>query len=131
LIGELADAARALDDALDLCHEAGGEDIVDEALLAAAALAAEQTDLPRAARLAGAAERLKAGLRAPGEQTVWDRLHAKLEQARSRADPDEWERAESEGAQLDVSAAIVAARSGLTAARQASSAVAPVAPADA
>ena len=50
------------------------EDIVDETLLAAAALAAEQADLPRAARLAGAAERHKVGLHAPGEQKVWDRL---------------------------------------------------------
>jgi predicted ATPase/DNA-binding SARP family transcriptional activator len=122
LLGQLADAARALDDALELCHEAGGEDVVDEALLAAAALAAEQADLARAARLAGAAERHKAGLRAPGEQVVWDRLDVKLGQARSRADPDEWERAEREGTQLDVSAAIAAARLELTAPRQASSA---------
>jgi hypothetical protein len=53
---------------------------------------------------------------------VWDRLHVKLEQAQSRADPDEWERAEREGTELDAAAAIVAARSGLTAARQAPSA---------
>ena len=45
-------------------------------LLATAALAAEEADLPRAARLAGAAERHKGGLRAPGEQVVWHRLHA-------------------------------------------------------
>jgi hypothetical protein len=127
-LGELADAARALDDAFELCHEAGAEEVVDETLLATAALAAEAFDLLRAARLAGAAERHKAGLHAPGEQKVWDRLYASLERARSRADPDEWERAEREGAQLDVNAAIAAARSGLTAARLASAAPGPAAP---
>jgi hypothetical protein len=55
---------------------------------------------------------------------VWNRLHVKLERA-SRADPDEWRRAEREGAQLDGSAAIAAARLGLTAARQASPAAEP------
>ena len=57
LLGELADAELALDEALELCHEAGDEAIVAETLLAAAALAAEGADLPRAARLASAAER--------------------------------------------------------------------------
>ena len=57
LLGELADAELALDEALELCHEAGDEAVVAETLLAAAALAAEGADLPRAARLAGAAER--------------------------------------------------------------------------
>jgi hypothetical protein len=128
LLGELADAARALDDALELCHEAGGEEIVEETLLATAALASEDSDPPRAARLAGAAGRHQAGLHAPREQKVYDRLYASLERARSRADPDEWERAEREGAQLDVSAAIAAARSGLTAARQVSSAPGPADP---
>jgi predicted ATPase/DNA-binding SARP family transcriptional activator len=125
LLGELADAALAVDDALELCHEAGMEDIVDETLLAAAALAAEDADLPRAARLAGAAERHKIGLHAPGEQKVWDRLYASLERARARADPEEWERAEREGAQLDATAAIALARSGLTAAPQATPAAEP------
>ena len=122
LCGQLADAAPALDDALELCHEAGAEAIIDETLLATAALAAEDADLPRAARLAGAAERHNPGLRPPGEEKVWDRLQASLERARARADPEEWERAEREGAQLDVTAAIAMARSGLTAARQAASA---------
>jgi hypothetical protein len=75
-----------------------------------------------AARLAGAAERHPVGLRAPGEQVVWDRLQASLERARARADPEEWERAEREGTQLDATAAIALATSGLTAARQAASA---------
>ena len=113
LLGELADAARALDDALEVCLEAGAEGIVDETLLAAAALAAEHADPLRAARIAGAAERHTVGLRAPGEQKVWDRLHARLERARSRADREEWDRAEREGAQLNVSAAIAAARAEL------------------
>jgi predicted ATPase/DNA-binding SARP family transcriptional activator len=125
LLGELADAARALDEALELCHEVGGEEVVDETLLATAALAAEDSDLPRAARLVGAAERHKASLHTPAEQKVLDRLYASLERARSRADPDEWECAEREGAQLAVSAAIAAARSGLTAARQVPSAPGP------
>jgi predicted ATPase/DNA-binding SARP family transcriptional activator len=129
LLGQVADASRALDEALELCHEAGAEEIVDEALLAAAALAAEDADLPPAARLAGAAERHKVGLRAPGEQAVWDRIHARLERARARADPDEWERAKREGAQLDARAAIAAARSALTGARQAASARAATGPA--
>ena len=128
LLGQLADAARALDEALEVCHEAGAEDIVDETLLAAAALAAEDADLPQAARLAGAALRHEVGLRAPGEQEVWDRLQTSLERARSRADPDEWERAEREGARLDATAAIAAARSGLIAARQASWTRAPAEP---
>jgi predicted ATPase/DNA-binding SARP family transcriptional activator len=123
-LGERADAARTLDDALELCHEAGGEEIVDEVLLATAALGADASDLPRVARLAAAAERHKAP-RSRREQDVWDRLLASVERARSRADPHEWERAEREGAQLDVSEAIAAARSGLTAARQASSAPGP------
>ncbi len=123
-LGECADAARTLDDALELCHEAGGEEIVDEVLLATAALGADASDLPRVARLAAAAERHKA-LRSRREQDVWDRLYARVVRARSRADPHEWESAEREGAQLDVSEAIAAARSGLTAARQASSAPGP------
>ncbi len=121
-LDEFAEAARALDESLELCHEAGGEEVVEEVLLATAALAAAVSDLPRAARLAGAAERHKASLHSPGEQKVRDRLLASLERARSGADADEWERAEREGAQLDRSEAIAAARSGLTAARQASSA---------
>jgi predicted ATPase/DNA-binding SARP family transcriptional activator len=125
LLGELANAAKALDEALDLCHEAGGEETVDEVLLATAALAAAESDLPRAARLAAAAERHNALPRTAGEQNVFDRLYATLEHARSRADPAEWERAEREGAQLDLDAAIAAARSGLTAARQTSSAAEP------
>jgi tetratricopeptide (TPR) repeat protein len=125
LLGELADAARALDDALDLCHEAGAEEIVDEVLLATAALAAADSDLPRAARLASAAERHKALPHTAGERKVFDRLYATLEHARTRADPAEWERAAREGAQFDLDAAIAAARSGLTAARQASSAPGP------
>ena len=113
LLGEPADAARALDDALGLCHEAGAEDVVDETLLATAGLVAEDSDPVRAAPLAGAAQRLKAGLRAPGEDKVWDVLLARLERARSRADRDDWERAEREGAQLDVTAAIAVARAEL------------------
>ena len=126
LLGELADAARALDDALELCHEAGGEEVVDEALLATAALAAEDCRSP-AGRAAGGRGRAAQGrpARARASRRCVDRLHASLERARSRADPDEWERAEREGAQLDVSEAIAAARSGLTAARQASSAAGP------
>jgi tetratricopeptide (TPR) repeat protein len=125
LLGELADAARALDDALELCHEAGAEEIVDETLLATAALAAADSDLRGAARLAGAAEPHQASLHMAAEQKVLDRLSASVERARSRADPDEWERAEREGAQLDVSEAIAVARSGLTGARQAASAAEP------
>ena len=44
-LGELADAARALDEALELCHEAGGEEVVEEVLLATAALAAAESEL--------------------------------------------------------------------------------------
>jgi predicted ATPase/DNA-binding SARP family transcriptional activator len=124
LLGERADAARALDDALELCHEVAGEEVVDEVLLATAALGADASDLPRVARLAAAAERHKA-LRSRREQDLWDRLYASVERARLRADPDEWERAEREGAQLDVSEAIAAARSALTAARQVPSAPGP------
>jgi predicted ATPase/DNA-binding SARP family transcriptional activator len=113
LLGELTDAARALHGALELCHEAGAEKIVDETLLAVAALAAEDADPLRAARLAGAATRHTAGLRAPGEEKVWIRLDAKLDEARSRANRVEWGRAEREGAELDVSAAIGLARSEL------------------
>ena len=94
-------------------------------MLAAAAVAAEGGDLPLAARLAGAAERHKVGLRSPGEKEVWDRLQVGLERARERADPEAWERAEREGTQLDATAAIALARSGLTAARQAASAAEP------
>ena len=125
LLGELADAARKLDEALELCLEAGRDDVVEEVLLATAALAATDSDFPPVARLAGAAERHRASMRPAGEQNVLDRLRATLEHARSRADPDEWERAEREGAQLDVSEAIAAARSGLTIARQTSSAPGP------
>ena len=128
LLGKHAEAARALDDALERCHEAGTEEIVDETLLAMAALAAEASDLPRAARLAGAAERHKTGLQVRGEQVVWERLHGYLERARARADPDEWERAEREGTELDVSAAIAAARLQLTLVRPASSARGPADP---
>jgi predicted ATPase/DNA-binding SARP family transcriptional activator len=128
LLGELADAARALDDALEVCHEAGAEEIVDETLLATAALAAADSDLLGAARLAGAAERHQASLHTAAEQKVLDRLYASVEHVRSRADPDEWDRAEREGAQLDVSTAIAVARSGLAAARQASSARGPADP---
>ena len=125
LLGEFADAARALDEALELCHEAGGEEVVGEVLLATAALAAVDCDLPRAARLAGAVERHKASVYPASELQVVDRLRASVERARSRADPDEWERAEREGAQLDLDEAIAAARSGLTAAGRASSAAGP------
>ena len=118
-------AARKLDEALELCHEAGRDGVVEEVLLATAALAATDSDFPRAARLAGAVERQRLGMRPAGEQNVLDRLYASVEHARSRADPAEWERAERDGAQLDVSEAIAAARSGLTAARQASSAAGP------
>lgn len=86
---------------------------------------AADSDLPRAARLAGAAERHKARLHAAAEQTVLDQPYATLEHARSRANPAEWKHAEREGAQLDLSGAIAGARSGLTAARQASSAPGP------
>ena len=125
LLGQLADAALALDEALEVCHEAGAEGIIDETLLATAALAAEVAEVPRAARLAGAAERHRVGLQAPDEEEVWDRLQAGLEKARARADPEAWERAEGEGAQLDATAAIALARSGLTAAKQAASAAEP------
>jgi tetratricopeptide (TPR) repeat protein len=124
-LGELAHAARKLDEALELCIEAGRDDEVEELLLAAAALGAADSDFPRAARLAGAAERHRAGIRPAGEQNVLDRLRAPLERARTRADPAEWEHAEREGAQLDLNEAIAAARSGLTAARQTSSAAEP------
>jgi predicted ATPase/DNA-binding SARP family transcriptional activator len=125
LLGELADAASALDEALEVCLEAGEEELVGEGLLATAVLAASAYDLPRAARLTGAAERHKVPRRTPGEQLVEARMHASLDRARSRADPAEWKRAEREGARLNVSEAIAAARSGLTAARQTSSAAGP------
>jgi predicted ATPase/DNA-binding SARP family transcriptional activator len=124
LLGELTAAASELDEALELCHEVAGEEVVDEVLLATAALAADASDLPRVARLAAAAERHQP-LRSRHEQQVSARLYARVERARSRADSHEWESAEREGAQLNVSDAIAAARSALTAARQVPSAPGP------
>jgi hypothetical protein len=112
-LGRRAEAAHAFDDALGVCVEADAERIVDETLLGSATVTAVRADMTRAALLAGAAERHQVGLRAPGEQAVWERLEDELARARAGADQDEWQRGAREGAQLDVKDAIAVARSGL------------------
>jgi len=110
-LGRLEQAAAALTDAFALCVEAGSERLADEALLGAAVVAAEQGEHARAARLAGAAERHEVGMRAPDEDAVWDRLHARLRKAREGANGEEWNRAAREGAQLEIREAIEVAGS--------------------
>ena len=104
---ELDEAAQAFSDALAVCREAGCEDIVDEALLGVAAVAARRGELADAARLAGAAKAHQTGSRSGGEDVIWARLNAEiLAAARDRYGPDDWDRAEREGATLDVPEAI-------------------------
>jgi predicted ATPase/DNA-binding SARP family transcriptional activator len=107
------EAAKAFDDALAACVEGGADDMVDETLLGVATLAADRADIARAAQLAGAANCHQVGVRAPGEQAVWDRLEAGLEHARSGLDAHEWERGVHEGGDLEVKAAIEVGRSAL------------------
>ena len=110
-LGRLEEAAQAFADACANCAEAGAERLADETLLGSAVVAAEHGELTRAARLAGAAERHEVAMRAPNEDAIWDRLHARLLKARGGADGEEWTRAAREGAQLEIREAIEIARS--------------------
>jgi tetratricopeptide (TPR) repeat protein len=106
-LDELDEAAQAFSDALAVCREAGCEDIVDEALLGVAAVAARRGELDGAACLAGAAKGHQTASRSGGEDVIWARLNDEiLTAARDRFGPENWDRAEREGASLGVPEAI-------------------------
>ena len=102
----LKEAAVAFADALAVCRDASSEHLVDETLLAMAAVAAARGQLGRAARIAGAAERHKTIAQAHGEVTIRHRLRKLLQAPRSSYGAARWSRACQEGASFTVYEAI-------------------------
>ena len=105
-LGDLDEAAVAFSDALAVCHPASCEDLVDETLLGAAAVAAARGQLARAATLDGAATRHATVSQAFGEVTIRERLRGLLEAPRVAYGAERWNRAAAEGASLTVHEAI-------------------------
>jgi len=106
-LGELDEAALAFAEALAICHDAAGEDVVYETLLGMAAVAARHREYRRAARLLGAATRHATASLAHIEAEIQVRLHDEMfPGARESYGPERWDRAVADGATLTVSAAI-------------------------
>jgi tetratricopeptide (TPR) repeat protein len=105
--GDLQTAAGLLSESLRLCRPAGTEHLVNETLLAAAALRWCSGDPPGAARLLGAA---RAGPDLPtvtDEDDVWDRLESEfIGPARSACDRATWDRAVRAGHEMTLDEAI-------------------------
>ena len=98
-------AAEAFRDALAACREAATEDLVDEPMFGLAVVTALQKDLPRAARLAGAARARTTGHGTTGA-VIWSRLEHLLGPARIDLGAEIWDYAEREGAKMTVHEAI-------------------------
>jgi predicted ATPase/DNA-binding SARP family transcriptional activator len=110
-LGDLDAASAAFRDALAVCREAADEELIDETLLGVAAVAVRRDELGRAARLVGAARAHRTEQSTPDEQEMVGRLLGQiLPRGRVRAGPEAWDRAEREGAQLNVQEAIELAR---------------------
>jgi predicted ATPase/DNA-binding SARP family transcriptional activator len=104
--GELDEAAAALREALAVCRRAATENVIDETLLGAAAVAAERGDDAFAARLAGAAGAHEVW-RNLDEDEIWRRLVTEsITPARERMGAARWDAEAAEGAALAVHDAI-------------------------
>ena len=116
LTGEIDEARRAFRDELRLCRELRFLPFVDEGLQGLAAVAAaEDNDLERAARLAGAADAHRYGAPVHPVETRVDSTF--IEPARSRSDADAWDEAFQAGAGLSFEQAIAYALEETSAAR--------------
>jgi predicted ATPase/DNA-binding SARP family transcriptional activator len=102
---QLEQAREAFSEAVALCREAGSQNIVDEALLGMAAVAALRGEYSRAAGLAGAARAHSSG-GSLSERAVWQRLSDILAAAREQFGAERWDRAERLGGALSVHEAI-------------------------
>jgi hypothetical protein len=106
-LDDLEQSERAFHDALAICRDAAGEDIVDETLLGLAAVAARQGQLHRAAQLVGAAKANEVTAVARVEQAVETRLQAEiLTPARDQYGSENWDRAHARYASLTAPEAI-------------------------
>jgi tetratricopeptide (TPR) repeat protein len=106
-LDELDEAASAFHDSIAAARDVAAEDLVDEALLGMAAVAARREEADRAACLAGAARAHGGPGRNRAEETVVSRMKEDiLLPARDRFGRDTWDRAEQQGASLTVQQAI-------------------------
>jgi predicted ATPase/DNA-binding SARP family transcriptional activator len=103
LLGDLDDAEPALVEGIALQVWSADEPLIDEAVLALAAVQAQRGDLERAALLVGAADAHHAGRRHEDELRVWRRLQDEvLAPVREQLGADAWERAARRGAAMSL-----------------------------
>ena len=106
-LDELDEAEHAFRVSIAAACDVAAEDLVDEALLGMAAVAARRGDTDRAACLTGAARAHGGPGRNRAEETVVSRMKEEiLHPARHRSGRDKWDRAEQKGASLTVQQAI-------------------------
>ena len=99
LLGDLDDAEAALVESIALHVWSADAPLIDEPLLALAAVHAQRGDLERAALLAAVAESHQSEGRHEDELRVWRRLNDEfLAPVQEQLGPDAWERARQRGA---------------------------------